>query len=891
MATIGRILDSHCKRHTSKAMKRLFRRLFLILGIFILLITAILWAATTFFGDRIGSQVVTSVNQQLKTELQIQGFDLSFIRTFPNIGANLKGVTLEGTDGKMLLAAEELSFRAGLWSLLSSNIQIKSVVISDGELNITVDRNGDGNYDIFKTSESEGETSTEEGSDTSIKLTEASIRNMQMRYVDQQTRQSMALLINDATVGGAFGSANYDLSSDADIFINHIVSENETFISNESLNYTATFAVDTETGQYQVEQLELQLGELPLTASGNMRLGEKDNFIDLDIKSQDAQLADIVSLLPAAYKDYLKGIETDGAFSLSADIEGIYAENRQPKVNAELRFSDGRLGGERIRARVRDLGFVAYFTNGDSQSEATSKLVLEKLHGEFEREPFDLDLTIENFTDPRIIFSADGTLAPGAIMGFIPDERITDGTGKIHLRNLQLSGRYEDMISNQRSNRAKMSGQINFEDAGFTVNGEDIRLSEGSLQLDQNRLTASGVRLEGPGTNMLFDGTATNILPVVFADSLNSQKARLQFNANLQASELDIDQLLALGAPSEEAQEVAEATGTTDSLAQAEIEKRGFFTQFLDGTFAATIQEFNYGEISGEDFEGSLTFKEGIMGIDGRTKAMKGEFLLDGEMNFNGAPSLTAKLSGNGIEIYEFFRQSENFGQDFLVADNLEGQMDTRIYLECFFDEQGNFLQDKLRVLAGVGLKNGVLKDFKMLEDFSTFVNIRDLQEIRFTNLQNFFEVRNEKLFLPVMFIQSNALNMTISGEHSFEQDIAYYVKVNAGQVMADRFRRHNPKLRPKPARRKGFFNLYYAILGNLDDYNFVSDKRRVKNDFEESEVRKRDIHFELERRFGTIIELVDEPLDWRDIPEYEEDPNTDEPEFLDMEIEGGNKK
>ena len=178
-----------------------------------------------------------------------------------------------------------------------------------------------------------------------------------------------------------------------------------------------------------------------------------------------------------------------------------------------------------------------------------------------------------------------------------------------------------------------------------------------------------------------------------------------------------------------------------------------------------------------------------------------------------------------------------------------------------------------------------------MLEDFSTFVNIRDLQEIRFTNLQNFFEVRNEKLFLPVMFIQSNALNMTISGEHSFEQDIAYYVKVNAGQVMADRFRRHNPKLRPKPARRKGFFNLYYAILGNLDDYNFVSDKRRVKNDFEESEVRKRDIHFELEHRFGTIIELVDEPLDWRDIPEYEEDPNTDEPEFLDMEIEGGNKK
>lgn len=867
-------------------MKRLLRRLVIILGIFLLLITGVLWVATSFFADRIGDQVVSQVNAQLKSELQVQGFDLSFIRTFPNLGANLQCVTLAGTDGEPLLRASELSFRAGLLGLLSSNIQLKSVLIREGELNINILADGTGNYDIFETSEV---PEPEEASSAKIDLQEALIEDMRVRYIDQSSQQTMAIHINEAGVSGQFGAENYQLKSEADLYIAAIVSENETLISNEPLTYSTQLAVNTETGQYQVEQLELQVGALPLTASGNVRLGENDHFIDLEIRSQDAQLADMVSLLPRAYKDHLTGIETSGEFTFSADIEGVYADRRQPKINAELRFSDGSLAGDRVRARVRDLGFVAFFTNGTSQSEATSKLVLENLHGEFEREPFAMDLTIENFDAPKIIFAADGTLAPGAIMGFIPDERITDGQGKVHLRRLQISGRYEDMISNQYNSRAKMSGEMDFENAGFTVNGEEVSLAEGRIMLDQNRLTASGVRLVAPGTDIIFRGTASNILPVVFADSINSQNARLQFEAELQATELDIDQLMALGAPSEEAQEQAEATGSTDSLAQAEVEKRAFFTQFLDGTFSAEIQAFNYGEISGEAFKGNLQFREGIMSIDGRTQAMNGEFILEGEMNFNDAPSLTAKLTGNAIDIHEFFRQSENFGQDFLVADNLAGNVDTRIYLECFFDEQGNFLEDKLRVLAGLGIKDGVLQDFAMLEDFSSFVNIRDLKEIRFTNLQNFFEVRNRKLYLPVMFIQSNALNMTVSGEHSFDQDIAYYVKVNAGQVMADRFRRHNPSLRPKPARRKGFFNLYYAILGNLDNYQFNSDKRRVRNDFEESERRKRDIHFELERHFGTIIELVDEPVDWRDIPEYQEDPNSTEPEFLDMEIEGGN--
>merc|ERR1712098_807706 len=134
-----------------------------------------------------------------------------------------------------------------------------------------------------------------------------------------------------------------------------------------------------------------------------------------------------------------------------------------------------------------------------------------------------------------------------------------------------------------------------------------------------------------------------------------------------------------------------------------------------------------------------------------------------------------------------------------------------KILIEAFWDEKGIFLDDKLKVLAGIGIAEGELKNFELLENFSTLVNIKDLKNVKFTNMQNFLEVRKRRLHIPAVFIQSNALNLTISGEHSFDQEIQYNIKVNAGQVVVNKFKRHDPSLSPKKARRKGWFNLYYA--------------------------------------------------------------------------------
>ena len=211
-----------------------------------------------------------------------------------------------------------------------------------------------------------------------------------------------------------------------------------------------------------------------------------------------------------------------------------------------------------------------------------------------------------------------------------------------------------------------------------------------------------------------------------------------------------------------------------------------------------------------------------------------------------------------------FFEQTNNFQQEVLTAKNISGQLNSNMLIYSYWDEKGNFLMNDLNVLAEVAIKEGELKDFKMLEAFSTFVKVKDLQRIKFTDLENYLEIRNQQLYIPAMFIQSNALNLTISGQHGFTNDFAYYLKVNAGQILTERFTKFDPSLEPAKARKNGFFNLHYNIQGNLEDYNFKSAKRRVRTELERSEYRKKEIQLALNKSFQTT-RLLEEPADWQD--------------------------
>ena len=126
----------------------------------------------------------------------------------------------------------------------------------------------------------------------------------------------------------------------------------------------------------------------------------------------------------------------------------------------------------------------------------------------------------------------------------------------------------------------------------------------------------------------------------------------------------------------------------------------------------------------------------------------------------------------------------------------------------------------------------------------------------RFVDMRNWFEIKKERLYIPVMFIQTNALNLLLSGEHSFENRFDYNIKVNAGQVVFAKFKKHNPKLEPQPAKKRGLFNLYFNAFGDLEDYEVKTNKKKVNKAFKMSEYRKNGIQAAINKEFGRAYRM-----------------------------------
>lgn len=838
-------------------MNKNIRRTGIILAVMVVVIlgTAIVIAA--FFQKAVGKKLIGEINKQLKTELKVGSFDLSLLRDFPDATASLRDVVVLGLNEEGLVEAKEMSFNFRLFSLFGSKVKVHSVTIRNGALNVFIDKAGKANYDIFKPSK------VEEESDFSISLETARLENIELAYRNEKLKQEMMTKVDNATFSGSFSSKKFDLKSTAKLTSNFIDLSGVRYFAGKKWGYDAVILVDVERGKYDFQKVRVVVEDNAFSVNGYVQT--QKNFTDFDLvaTAEDANLESVIAMLPEQFLNVLGDFSSTGKFRFDAVVKGKLSVAERPAINFEFSLENGKLSSPRLQEPFKDVSFDASFTNGERRTNQNSVFEIRNFKGYLNRELLTMQLRIEDLDDPEVELKADGAVPVGYIFGLFNNPAITGGSGEIEIRNLDLNGFYRDMTSLKDIIHVAMSGDIAFDDAAIEINQEKMVVDRGLLRFDNNLMTLEDLKVDGAGSEIVLKGFARNLLPVLLADSMNSQNAVLEFQADLVSPVMDVVRLVKLtDVPVKEGEVKQEVF---DSLKVAKNENRQRFTDFLKGVFNARVDEFRYDKIEGREFQGKLTFENRQMHIEGNTKGMDGAFTLDGTMFFEKEPRLEAKLDCERIDIKKFFQQTNNVGQAYLKEENINGLMNAKMLIHAFWDSTGHFDMDKLHVWAGAGIKNGELKNFKMLEEFSNYAKVQDLRNVRFVDLQNWLEIRNSTLYLPAMFIQNNAMNMTISGEQTFDDRIDYNIKVNAGQVLAQKFKKSNASLEPIPAKENGFFNLYFNIAGTLDSYKYETNKRKVKDKFERSESLKRRIRAELIKAFGAPLNMLQEPGGWQD--------------------------
>jgi hypothetical protein len=137
------------------------------------------------------------------------------------------------------------------------------------------------------------------------------------------------------------------------------------------------------------------------------------------------------------------------------------------------------------------------------------------------------------------------------------------------------------------------------------------------------------------------------------------------------------------------------------------------------------------------------------------------------------------------IDVNKAFITFHNFGQTFLKAENIRGSLSGSLSLLFPMDSLLNFHIKYLTAEGKYHLVNGALINFDPVKQLSTFIEITELENIKFDKLENDFFIRNNQLYIPQMEVNSSAADLSVNGKHSFENDYEYHVKILLSEILS----------------------------------------------------------------------------------------------------------
>jgi hypothetical protein len=112
--------------------------------------------------------------------------------------------------------------------------------------------------------------------------------------------------------------------------------------------------------------------------------------------------------------------------------------------------------------------------------------------------------------------------------------------------------------------------------------------------------------------------------------------------------------------------------------------------------------------------------------------------------------------------------------------------------------------------------------------------------------------------------ITADSFRLSLSGEHRFNENFRYHLKLNANTVLARSLEELNKNLAPSAANQSGYYNFYHTIYGNRNSVDIREARDQVRSEFERSQIRRTELHKTLLQAFDNVP-LFEEPKEWRD--------------------------
>ena len=207
----------------------------------------------------------------------------------------------------------------------------------------------------------------------------------------------------------------------------------------------------------------------------------------------------------------------------------------------------------------------------------------------------------------------------------------------------------------------------------------------------------------------------------------------------------------------------------------------------------------------------------------------------------------------------------DNFEQEAITANNIRGMADVSLDFKGPFDLfTGEVNKEAFEATIAMQIKNGALVNVETFKEITEsmknssaklLINKRkidafekELLNLMFDNFENRLTINNGVLSIPKMEIRSNAIDINVSGTHSFSNQIDYSFDFRFRDLKSQ----NNSSEFGTVVDDGTGFRIFLRMYGDLFDPNFAWDKEAKKQDRQEKrDEAKEDLKSVLKSGFG----------------------------------------
>jgi len=334
------------------------KKIFIGLGVFVVLFFGTLLAAPFLFKDKIQAFVLQSINDNLNAKVNLAKVDISLIKNFPRATVkinDLSVINLAPFEGDTLFYSQNLELKMSVMELFKKEgeaMEVKSVVADNALVQILFNKDGIGNYDIAIKKEEEQPEATP--SAFQMKIQEYAIKNSRFVFNNAQSNMRMELFDIQHQGKGDFTAKQLDL--DTKTTTNLSFNMNGTsFASRLPLALDAVIGMDMENQKYTFKQNQALVRQLVLQLDGSLQLLEEGQQYDITFKTPSSSFQNFLALVPSAYSGSLDKVKTSGNFEVNGKVKGKLTETTIPTLDITLKANNASFQFPELPKKVEQI--------------------------------------------------------------------------------------------------------------------------------------------------------------------------------------------------------------------------------------------------------------------------------------------------------------------------------------------------------------------------------------------------------------------------------------------------------------------------------------------------------------------------------------------------------